>query len=78
MIAQQADGTFGDWLLDRKNSRQIPHRLASVDYVSVRNDGAKDGRWKVAGRRQVVYARRELSVRDRIEAVNRLVETSRP
>jgi hypothetical protein len=78
IIASKTVGTFGDWLRDRKNSRQIPHRMESVGYVSVRNDGAEDGRWKVAGRRQTVYARRELSLRDQIAAVQRLVEGMRP
>ena len=63
---------FGDWLRDRKNSRQIPHRMEAVDYVPIRNTGAKDGQWKIAGKRQTVYARRNLTVRDRIEAAMRL------
>ena len=78
MIAKRANASFADWLRDRKNSRKIPHRMQAVDYVSVRNDGAKDGRWKVAGRRQVVYARWDLAVRDRLAAVSCLVNSFRP
>ena len=77
MIAKYADASFGEWILDRRNARQIPHRMESVAYVSVRNDSAKDGRWKVAGRRQTVYARRDLSVRERITAAAALVERNR-
>ena len=69
-IASRAAGTFGEWLRDRKNARRIPHRLEACGYVAVRNDGAKDGLWKVGGRRQVIYAKAELSQRDRIAAVN--------
>jgi hypothetical protein len=42
---------FADWLTDRRHRRMIPHRLESVGYESIRNDGAKDGRWVIDGRR---------------------------
>jgi hypothetical protein len=71
-IISKAKGNFGYWLRDRKNSRQIPHRMEAADYVPVRNEGAKDGQWKIAGKRQTVYARRNLAVRDRIAAAIRL------
>ncbi len=67
-IISQAGGDFGSWLRDRKNFRQIPHRMETVDYLPVRNPGANDGQWKIAGKRQTVYARRDLTVRDRIAA----------
>ena len=41
------------WLMERKNSRQIPHRLEKVGYVSVRNDTAEDGLWRVTYVRRV-------------------------
>jgi hypothetical protein len=72
-IAGRANGTFADWLRDRKNSRRIPHRLEACGYVSVRNYGAQDGLFKIAGRRQVVYAKAELSIRERVAAANDLV-----
>ena len=65
---------LADWLEDRRNGRQIPHRMEAVGYMRVPNTGAKDGRWKVDGRRVAVYARRELSVQDRIAAVTRVVK----
>lgn len=76
-IVRRAKGTFADWLRDRKNRRQIPHRMETAGYVRVRNDGAKSGLWVIAGERQVVYARRELLIRDRHDAVTRLLEASR-
>jgi hypothetical protein len=64
---------FRQWLQDRRNRRLIPHRMESAGYVPVRNDADKrDGQWKVAGKRQTVYARRELTVRDRLAAATAL------
>ena len=54
-------------------SRQIPHRLESVGYAAVRNEADKhNGQWKVDGKRQTVYAKRELAIRDRIAAASAL------
>ena len=72
-IAGVATHIFGEWLRDRKNARRIPHRLESCGYVAVRNDGAKDGHWKVDGRRQVVYAKTDLSQPERTTAAYGLI-----
>jgi len=57
------------WLRDRKNSRQIPHRLETAGYVKVRNPGDKgDGRWNVEGKRQVIYGKKALLPADRLRA----------
>ncbi len=63
---------FAEWLTDRRNRRMIPHRLESVGYEPIRNDGAKDGRWVIDGRRQVVYAKTSLSIRDRHLAARKI------
>jgi hypothetical protein len=76
-IAEKADGAFADWIRDRRNSRQIPHRMEAAGYVPVRNDSAKSGLWVVGGKRQVIYARREFSVRDRFAAAHRYAENGR-
>lgn len=76
-IAEVAGGAFAEWLKDRRNARQIPHRMEAVEYVAVRNDAATDGKWKIRGKRQVVYAKRSLSVRDRMDAAARLGRDSR-
>ena len=75
-VAERADPTFRDWLLDRRNSRQIPHRMEAAGYVKVRNE-VNNGLWVVGGKRQVVYARREISERERIAAAIRYVENAR-
>jgi Family of unknown function (DUF5906) len=72
-IVSTADAELGTWLRDRKSRRMIPHRLEDCGYVPVRNDGAKDGLWKIGDRRQAIYAKADLSVRDRIAAANELV-----
>jgi hypothetical protein len=64
-MAAKATSSFAEWLNDRKNRRVIPHRLEKCGYVPIRNDGAKDGLWKIKGARQVIYAKSCLSVRDR-------------
>ena len=48
-LADAEDGELGAWLRDRKNARQVPHRLQAVGYVAVRYTAAKDGLWKIDG-----------------------------
>jgi hypothetical protein len=71
-LVVKADDQFREWLQDRRNRRQIPHRLESVGYVPVRNDAAEDGLWKVGLKRQAIYARKGMSVRDRRAAATDL------
>ena len=73
-ISNRAEGDFADWLKDRKNRRVIPHRLEACDYVAVRNTDAKDGLWKIDGKRQVIYAKITLSIADQIKAARALVD----
>jgi hypothetical protein len=61
------------WLRDRKNRRTIPYRFAAVGYTPVRNDTApEDGLWKVYGKRQAIYAKVDLTLRDRLAAARDL------
>jgi hypothetical protein len=71
-VQNAAGADFATWLGDRKNRRQIPHRFEQVGYVPVRNQAAKDRQWSIGGTRQAIYAKVELSVRDRIAAAQRL------
>jgi hypothetical protein len=75
-ITAAADGSFGEWIRERKNRRVIPHRLEQCGYVPVRNDAAKDGLWKIEAARQVVYAKNSLSIRDQLQAVSGLAGRS--
>jgi hypothetical protein len=69
--ASAAGAGFLAWITDRKNRRAIPHRMEQCGYVPVRND-RNEGRWIIKGTRQVVYARSDLSIRDRFLAAQRL------
>lgn len=71
-VSLQADLDFRVWLNDRKNRRQIPHRFEACGYVPVRNKTATDGLWKINGKRQVVYARSDLTLREQYEAASEL------
>jgi hypothetical protein len=68
-----ADAETAIWLRERKNRRSIPHKLDKVGYVTVRNDAANDGLWSICGKRQAAYAKKTLSVKDQIAAVQRLI-----
>jgi hypothetical protein len=72
-VATHADSRFRDWINDRKNRRVLPYRFEQCGYVPVRNDTAKDGLWKINGRRQVIYAKDTLSVAGRIRAARELI-----
>ncbi len=71
-LAARAGEAFRIWLGDRRNRRQIPHRLESAGYTPVRNDAADDGLWKIGGARQAVYARQGLSEQQRLGAATKL------
>jgi hypothetical protein len=72
-VATVAAVSFSEWLRDRRNSRQIPHRFEANGYVAVRNPDAKDGLWCSRGRRHVVYAKRELSAQESLRAARQRV-----
>ncbi len=77
-VRELASTSFQEWLDDRRNRRQIPHRFEAAGYVPVRNETTKDGLFVVVGRRQPVYAQAAICLRDRITAANDLVRRSRP
>jgi hypothetical protein len=72
-LVERSVGTeAGEWLMDRKNRRAIPHRMERCGYSQVRNPDAGDGRWVMRGKKQVAYAKARLSVHDQIAAARRL------
>jgi hypothetical protein len=78
MLSVRATDDIGLWLRDRKNRRTVPHRLEQCGYVPVRNDAAGSGLFVINQRRQVVYAKASLSVRDQIAAARKLMQNSQP
>lgn len=80
-LIDKCSGTMGDlslWLKDRRNSRVIPHRMKTADYVPFRNVAAKDGLWKIHNRRQVVYVQQSLPVPERQAAAMELAQLVSP
>jgi Family of unknown function (DUF5906) len=76
-LIRTAPEPFNDWLRDRRNARLIPHRLEECGYVAVRNNNTTDGRWKLGGKNQVIYAQASLSIRERYIAAADRVRSSR-
>jgi hypothetical protein len=68
------DNDFSTWLKDRRNRRQIPHRLEAAGYEPLRNEFAKDGLWRIAKKRQVIYAKTGISLADRLKSANELCQ----
>ena len=71
-ITFAATGDIADWLEEPKNRRAVPYRLEQCGYVRVRNAARKDGLWIIEGRRQAIYAKSELSVKERLRAAQAL------
>jgi len=63
-----SDSSLADWLTDRKQRRTIPYRLEQCGYVPVRNPTASDGLWKITGKRQAIYAKAGLALREQLKA----------
>jgi hypothetical protein len=74
LIEKATGSEAAEWLLDRRNRRSVPHRMERCGYTQVRNPNSDDGRWKLQGRNQVVYAKATLSPRDRMAAASRLAK----
>jgi hypothetical protein len=69
---------IGLWLSERKNRRLVPHRMEQCGYAPVRNPGANDGLWKIVGKRQAIYAKGTLPLRDQIEAAGNIAGAAGP
>ncbi|MBR1193973.1 primase-helicase family protein [Bradyrhizobium sp. AUGA SZCCT0160] len=61
-------------LRDRKSRRSVPHKFERVGYVAVRNPTAEDGLFKIAGRRQCVYAKKSLPLPLQVRAARELAD----
>jgi hypothetical protein len=72
------NASLAEWLKDRKNRRNIPHRLKSCGYEPFRNPDAKDGHWKIGRDRHAIYVQEGLTVRERMEAAKELVKKGKP
>ncbi len=75
-MAMIYDAGLAGWLDDKKSRRVIPHRLEECGYSPVRNPDATDGLWRVSGKRQVIYAKSSLPLRDQLKAAVRVAGQS--
>jgi hypothetical protein len=78
-LIAEAPAITAEWLQERKNRRAIPHRLGQCGYVSVHNpDSNGDGRWRVGGANQTIYAKHKLSPLERQKAAQKLRDDKAP
>ena len=61
-----------DWLNDSRNRRVIPKHMKTAGYETVHSPDSANGLWRINGIKQVIYAREELSVVQRIDAARAL------
>jgi len=84
VLAEAADSDFARWLSDRKSARVIPHRMENAGYVPVNNPDSKQGLWRLpinaagATKRQMIYGRTDLSVRERLDAAMVMARATQP
>jgi hypothetical protein len=78
-LIAEAPAMTAAWLQEPKNRRAIPHRLGQCGYVSVHNpDSNGDGRWRVGGANQTIYAKHKLSPLERQKAAQKLRDDKAP
>jgi hypothetical protein len=60
-------------LIGPKNARKIPHLLSSIGFEILRNPHAKDSRWVIGGKRETLYAHRDVPISEAIAIANKRV-----
>ncbi|RLP22478.1 hypothetical protein D8676_24040 [Mesorhizobium sp. YM1C-6-2] len=68
IISDLMQHRVGRELGDLASRRKVPHRMGAVGYVIVRNPAAKDGLWKLNGKRQAIYGREAATPAARLQA----------
>ncbi len=74
---RDAGGKFEDaldMLTDKRARKSLAHRLGRSGYTPVQNDGETEGRWRIGGKRVVIYGRKDVPMVDRLDAANELVK----
>jgi hypothetical protein len=66
------------WFCDSRNIKQYSRRMENCGYMQVGNEAAKDGYWKVGGKRMAVYAKKELPLREQLKEINVLCSKFEP
>jgi hypothetical protein len=71
-LATHASDELRVWMNDRKTRHLVGKRLDDCDYAPVSNPDTKDGLWKVGGKRQTIYARKQLGPTEQDTAARRV------
>jgi hypothetical protein len=66
--AAMRSAAFYDFLSEKKNRSSFPHRFEACGYTQMRNGKRQDGLWKIDGKRQIIYAKKELSAEEQHRA----------
>jgi hypothetical protein len=74
-IRNAISGDFASWLKEPKNRRLLPYRFEQCGYSRVASPtNKKQGLWVVGGVRQAIYAKADLTLRERLIAASELVQ----
>ncbi len=77
-IVGRADNEFAQRLKDRKYIGLIPSWFDKAGYERIKNPSSEQGLWRVGGKKQMIYAKKDLSYRDQISAAEELVKKETP
>lgn len=71
-LANGLDAELIAWMKETKNRRSFPRHFEAAGYIHVANPEAPaDGRWRINGRKAVVYARATLPRQAQFEAIRK-------
>ena len=77
-LAASAEADLSAFLRDKTKRKAAKHRIEAAGYEIVRNDVAQDGLWVVnvdgVKARKTIYARNELSLKERMKAAHRVAD----
>jgi hypothetical protein len=78
-VAAKVSDNLYAYLNDPKSNRAIPHKLAGLGYTAVVNPDStkRSTRWRIGGRKQVIFAKETLNERDRVAAVGKVPGTEK-
>ena len=69
----EADPDFAKHIKDRKNRRMIPRWMEACGYRIVRNPESKQGLWKIHGKKQIVYGKADVHIRELMAEIHRKI-----
>lgn len=70
-LTSVADADALAWLKDRKNRRMLPRWFEQAGYVTVRNPDARNGIWRIGGKKHMVWGKKTIPTKDLLAAIMR-------